>query len=62
GAGHSPLHEAAAGGKLEIARLLLDHGADPNARTDDGQTPLSMAESKGQTEPATLLRQRGATS
>src|SRR6201984_1821759 len=33
--GHSPLLEAAANGKLEIVRILLAHGADPNVRKHD---------------------------
>src|ERR1039458_10205808 len=32
--GRTPLHHAAAGGYIDIAALLLDHGADPNARAD----------------------------
>ena len=32
----TPLHVASCFGKLEIVRLLLDHGADANAETDNG--------------------------
>jgi hypothetical protein len=27
---------------VEIARLLLDHGADPNVKNDNGRTPVSL--------------------
>ena len=40
------LNIAACHGSYEIAKLLLEHGADPNARhPDTGQTPLDCAES-----------------
>jgi hypothetical protein len=26
-----------------MARLLVEHGADPDAETDDGRTPRGMA-------------------
>jgi ankyrin repeat protein len=36
----TPLHAAAQAGQVEVAQLLLERGADPNARADSGQTPL----------------------
>jgi ankyrin repeat protein len=30
-------------GEVEVARLLISHGADVNASTKDGRTPLSQA-------------------
>jgi len=36
---------------------LLAHGADPNRRRDDGQTPISLALSLGRKELAELMRQ-----
>ncbi len=41
--GTTPLHEACSYGHTEIARFLLDHGADPNVKeTDYGRTPFEM--------------------
>lgn len=37
------LHAAAHQGELEVARLLLQHDADVNARTERGETPLLLA-------------------
>ncbi len=55
-----PLHSAAAGMHLEIARELLEHGADPNARQQDGFTPLQEAAHNGQEEMVRLLLEYGA--
>src|SRR3954466_7113684 len=38
----TPLHWAAANGHRDVMRSLIDHGADPNARTDLGMTPLLL--------------------
>ncbi|KAF5855215.1 hypothetical protein ETB97_009660 [Aspergillus alliaceus] len=51
------LHWAVENGHARVVQLLLDHGADINAVSDTGCTPLSMARTdmmKG------ILRQRGA--
>ena len=42
---------------LELARLLLAHGADPGGRTRDGQTAAERAESVGMYDLARLLRE-----
>lgn len=39
----TPLHLAAAHGYIEIVRLLLEHGADLEAKDEYGDTPLSWA-------------------
>src|SRR5689334_9237682 len=39
----TPLHLAAMLGRLEMARLLLDRGAEIEATTPDGKTPLLIA-------------------
>ena len=45
----------------ETVRLLLDHGADPNARMTEGETPLDWAIYKGDREKIAVLEQHGAT-
>jgi ankyrin repeat protein len=52
---------AAARGQLEIARLLLDRGADPMKKDSFyGATPLSWAVSEGHTGLVRLFLERGA--
>jgi hypothetical protein len=41
--GWTPLHTAVEAGAKDVVRLLLAHGADPTAETDDAVTPLSLA-------------------
>jgi len=43
-----------------VAALLLDRGADPNAKDAAGRTPLIQAAMKGHTAVAALLLERGA--
>jgi ankyrin repeat protein len=58
---HTALHIVAAEGGLEIARLLLDAGADPSIRDDTyNSTVLGWAEYCGQPEIADLVRQHMA--
>lgn len=48
-------------GRLEVARFLLEQGADPNLVSYmDGLTPLEAAMTKGHHEFAPVLRQFGA--
>lgn len=37
-----PLHEACENGYVEVTRLLLAYGADPNLVTYSGLTPLAL--------------------
>ena len=55
-----PLHSAAAGGHTAVARLLLEHGADPNARQEGGFVPLHAAAQAGNDELYGLLVASGA--
>ena len=61
----SPIHSASYYGKLEITRVLLDHGAKANAENDRGETPLhqvSQGEYESQVDGvriAQLLLDRG---
>jgi ankyrin repeat protein len=56
----TPLWIAACHGNLELARLLLDAGADVNATTRKGLTALREAALIGATEIVQLLLERGA--
>ena len=47
GNGNTPLLEAANRGILEVAKVLLQHGADANKAHHDGTTPLHFAAFKG---------------
>lgn len=50
------IHHAAAGGHVEMVRLLLDRGASPNARSSDRSTPLHLT---SEPDVARLLLDRG---
>lgn len=54
------LHIAAESGDPRMIGPLLDHGADPNAKADDGTTALVIARQKGRTDAERLLVARGA--
>jgi ankyrin repeat protein len=56
----TPLHSAAAGQRLGIARLLVEAGADVNARSAEGFTALHSAAQNGQEELVRLLLEHGA--
>lgn len=58
--GFTPLHFAAREGQLEVARLLLDAGADVNAPAADGKSPLNLAIYNGHYTLAELLIDRSA--
>lgn len=53
--GWTALHVAAAYGYARSARLLLDAGADPAARTSDGLTPAEIAMANGHHDLAEIL-------
>ncbi|RYP73230.1 hypothetical protein DL769_004250 [Monosporascus sp. CRB-8-3] len=57
----TPLHFAAERDHVNIARLLLEHGADPNAVRSDQSTPLHLAVEKGDVEFISLLLDKKAT-
>jgi ankyrin repeat protein len=56
----TPLNSAAAGRHADVARLLLERGADPNARQGSGWTPLHSAAHNGDPDMVTLLLAHGA--
>lgn len=55
----TPLYWAARLNREELAKLLLDRGADPNIVAGDGLTPLDVALEKGEVEIARLVEQHG---
>ncbi len=61
--GVTPLHYLAVDDErcAEVIDLLCEHGADPNARTEEGTTPLAAALARDDEELADLLRECGAS-
>jgi ankyrin repeat protein len=51
---------AAAAGQVDTVRLLIDNGADLNAKNDDGSTALMVAALKGHLEIVRTLLAAGA--
>lgn len=60
--GFTPLHLAAQQWSMDVAKLLLDHGAAVDRSNLFGNTPLfvSVFNSKGRGDLIALLRQKGA--
>ena len=54
------LHRAAKNGHAETVSLLLDNGADINAKNRDGQTALHVAAKYGHDAIVSLLLDNGA--
>ena len=60
--GWSAIHYAATGPEPQAVRLLLDRGAEVNAASPNGSTPLMMAAQYGPEASVKLLLERGADS
>ena len=59
--GSTPLMNSISENKIELAKFLIDKGADPNIpETDSGSTPLFLSIGKGKVELARLLFEKGA--
>ncbi len=56
----APLQLAAMEGHTPVMAVLMDKGANPDATSVDGRTPMMFAAQYGRTEAVKLLRQRGA--
>ena len=52
--------QASSSGHLEIVKLLLSHGADVNAQSSSGNTPLMYACASGHAEVVRSLLEAGA--
>jgi cytochrome c len=57
--GEAALHIAARSGCLDCVKALVEAGADVNAKTKDGKTPLHLAKRSGQREVADYLMSHG---
>ena len=53
------LHIAISQGQLDAIKLLIEKGADVNAKNKNGSTPLRLAEIEGFSEIAEYIRQHG---
>ncbi|PSN58644.1 ankyrin, partial [Corynespora cassiicola Philippines] len=58
--GWTPLHWAAWGGHETVVRLLIDHGANIDAKSTERETVLHLAASGGNEAVAQLLVDSGA--
>jgi ankyrin repeat protein len=56
----APIHSACAISAVDLAELLINHGANVNAKQMNGVTPLHSAAHIGQTKLAKLLIDHGA--
>jgi ankyrin repeat protein len=57
---NTALHAALAGRQTRVAKILIDGGADVNARQHGGWTPLHSAAANGDRAAVELLLARGA--
>lgn len=58
--GYTPLHKACYNSNYELAQILLEYKADPNARTEFQWTPLHSACKWNNSRLAALVLQHGA--
>lgn len=56
----TPLHEAAEQGKLDVARLLIEHGANPLIQDSCRCTALQLAEKAGHADMVAFLADAAA--
>jgi ankyrin repeat protein len=56
----TPLHAAAHGNRKDVVQVLIEPGANLNAKNKSGRTPLGETEFHNATAAAKLLREAGA--
>lgn len=56
----TPLHMAINGGNQDMAQMLVDAGADVNAKSREGKTPLYQAVARADAELTSMLLRHGA--
>ncbi|HOX09207.1 MAG TPA: ankyrin repeat domain-containing protein [Candidatus Omnitrophota bacterium] len=56
----TPIMFAAEGGNTDIVKMLIAKGADVNKKSRDGKTALKIAEEKGFSDVAGILKKAGA--
>jgi len=59
--GWTPLHYAAKKCHVDVARVLLDHGADLTIRDNKGRTPLDIGSECSEEFREMLRRRSGGT-
>ena len=59
GAGSTPLHGATRYDRLKAATILLEYGANANAKNDDSLTPLDMTKHSRKGKVIELLKSNG---
>ena len=57
--GTTPLHLASRYGRSDVARLLIEHGAEVEAKDSRGRTPLQLASAEGRDSMVDLLLEYG---
>ncbi|KAN0108974.1 Ankyrin repeat-containing domain protein [Russula decolorans] len=57
--GRTPLHLTMVFNRVEVVRVLLEHGANVDAEDSQGRTPFQIASAKGYDEMMKLLSEHG---
>ena len=59
--GYTALHDAVWQNNIETAKVLIEAGANPNIKSNTGETPLEFAKSRNHREIVALIEQKMAT-